>query len=506
MTGNAPYQCIQVCGRFLFAAQGANIHSFSLENGNYLSTWKHLVPGTTDDETPAVDALGDFEACAPPTKRRKIGESPDEQTENGESKNSKSKSKSKPQSTYMIPDQPLINLLVSTLDGKFLVAVTSHDKVIRVFEHDGEGAIEQISQRTMPKRPCSILITPDGKAIMSADKFGDVYSLPLIDATESTTPTAVQSRRTTTPTLAEAKIAAAPAKTDIQYKTAATPLTVHTARNRVALENQMMHQASPTQKISKDPSILSFAHTLLLGHVSLLTAISLARDSRGRAYILSADRDEHIRVSRGPPQSHVIDTFCLGHKDFVSRLCVPENKPELLVSGGGDEEIFLWDWLNGRILARENILRRAKEVIPNIGKVAVSGLVSAFQDRHNTTVLSVTCEKIPAIFIYEIKEPCHFEFKTTIQLAGNPLDVYFLPADPRRLVVSLDMMDCLDAAPDVLQVIGLTPESDHAYPSPKIQTNKAPDTQTLPKDDIRKLIYTNEHLRKYEGEVADQGA
>ena len=50
--------------------------------------------------------------------------------------------------------------------------------------------------------------------------------------------------------------------------------------------------------------------TLILGHTSLLTSFLLAEDEK---YIISADRDEHIRVS-WYPQGYVIERFCLGHK------------------------------------------------------------------------------------------------------------------------------------------------------------------------------------------------
>jgi hypothetical protein len=50
--------------------------------------------------------------------------------------------------------------------------------------------------------------------------------------------------------------------------------------------------------------------TLILGHTSLLTAFILTPDE---THIITADRDEHIRVSWFP-QGHTIESFCLGHK------------------------------------------------------------------------------------------------------------------------------------------------------------------------------------------------
>lgn len=34
--------------------------------------------------------------------------------------------------------------------------------------------------RVMPKRPCALALTDDDSTIIAADKFGDIYSLPLL--------------------------------------------------------------------------------------------------------------------------------------------------------------------------------------------------------------------------------------------------------------------------------------------------------------------------------------
>jgi len=52
------------------------------------------------------------------------------------------------------------------------------------------------------------------------------------------------------------------------------------------------------------------AGTLILGHTSLLTVFLLSPDE---THIITADRDEHIRVSWFP-QGYTIESFCLGHK------------------------------------------------------------------------------------------------------------------------------------------------------------------------------------------------
>uniref|UniRef100_A0A674K5G4 Uncharacterized protein n=1 Tax=Terrapene triunguis TaxID=2587831 RepID=A0A674K5G4_9SAUR len=76
-----------------------------------------------------------------------------------------------------------------------------------------------------------------------------------------------------------------------------------------------------------------------LGHLSLLLDVALSPDDQ---YILTADRDEKIRVSltRAP---HNIISFCLGHREFVSRIFVIPNYPDLMLSASGVFYVFQFD-------------------------------------------------------------------------------------------------------------------------------------------------------------------
>ncbi len=220
----------------------------------------------------------------------------------------------------------------------------------------------------MPKRPCAIdLATTSDQTIIIGDKFGDVYSLPLFpkpyqENTESPGPTAV------------------PAP---PYRPVATEKTVHSKANLRALQEQTRQAEQGGMKKSKGS--LAFEHELLLGHVSMLTDLVVAshkaedKAATSRTYILTADRDEHIRISRGPPQTFVTEGYCLGHREFVSKICLLD--PNNLVSGGGDDEIFLWDWLEGKLLGKFDvkdmalqILDETTRVVPQNQKITVSGM------------------------------------------------------------------------------------------------------------------------------------
>lgn len=197
----------------------------------------------------------------------------------------------------------------------------------------------------MPKRPCALVVTPDESDIICGDKFGDVYSIPLLS---DRNPPGLS---TGASDVVSSSVFGSPPRPSMP---AANNSTVHTARNQRALEHQLRIGNRSPQKV-----VPKFEHRLLLGHVSLLTDLQFvtlpAEPSTGRPtrqYIITSDRDEHIRISRGPPQSHVIEGFCLGHTDFVSRLTVCTWRPELLISGGGETEFYVWLWEHCMLLQK----------------------------------------------------------------------------------------------------------------------------------------------------------
>jgi tRNA (guanine-N(7)-)-methyltransferase subunit TRM82 len=170
----------------------------------------------------------------------------------------------------------------------------------------------------------------------------------------------------------------------------------------------------------------------------------------GRSYIITADRDEHIRVSRGPPQAHIIEGFCHGHEAFVSRLCfVGGNR---LVSGGGDPYLCVWDWENYRLLEkleiRDAVLQfmesRAhlsstlpgnhdnfRTAVSGIWSVPCSGDVCPFSmpslmkaDLEQVPEMLVACEGIPALFSFKVGGSS--TASQVVALAGNALDLTFI--------------------------------------------------------------------------------
>ncbi|KAK3047665.1 tRNA (guanine-N(7)-)-methyltransferase non-catalytic subunit trm82 [Extremus antarcticus] len=375
-----PFQCIEVVHRidtpYLLSACGPKLSSTSLSTGEVVSTW--TAPGSEDTglrtEIPGPGKLED-DAEERPAKKQKTATS---------SATSLSK----------------IIKLTASPDNRHAVAVTD-DKCVRVFEIHDDGKLDELSQRVMPKRPCAVQVLPDNSTILCGDKFGDVYSLPLLPKPESSThqPKSDGSQP--------------PEEKSKPFKPQATTQTVHSKRNLKSLEAQMKQKNLTTK--TKQP--LAFEHKLLLGHVSVLTDLTYATrevDGKQRGYIITADRDEHIRVSRGPPQSHIIEGYCLGHTQFVSKVCAIPGA-DLLVSGGGDEWLGVWDWPNFSLRwkfesfgedTRKALVQGGVTQAEALPATAVSGiwLVPGDLDGRPEGVVVVACERVPVLAYCPIAE------------------------------------------------------------------------------------------------------
>ena len=327
----------------------------------------------------------------------------------------------------------------------------------------------------MPKRPAAIALSTNQQTILCADKFGDVYALPLLglpyeesSALDALTNTAETKQLKSLTISANAK-------------------TVHTHKNLQALDYQQRQKQQRQQQSSKPkaPTSLNFEHSLLLGHISVLTDIlalilpSPDNSARKRSYILTSDRDEHIRVSRGMPQAHIIETYCLSHHNFVSKLHAPAWMPHVLISGGGDDYLLVWDWVIGEVRQEVNLRALIEEVwsthpskpsIPTAeasteGKdeveplrpIAVSGIYSlqapsAPTQTHNQTstlsdpstnpsnepsnkqtpettgFLLLTLEALPAILLFSISPSGTLTHHKTLHTPSNVLDIAPIPS------------------------------------------------------------------------------
>ncbi|KAF4147818.1 WD domain G-beta repeat domain-containing protein [Phytophthora infestans] len=91
----------------------------------------------------------------------------------------------------------------------------------------------------------------------------------------------------------------------------------------------------------------------LLGHTtSMVTHVAVNHDS---SLLLTADRDEKLRVSRFP-NAAIIESYCLGHAASLTKVACSVVTPELVVSTSMDNTLKLWQMTTGKLLASETLL------------------------------------------------------------------------------------------------------------------------------------------------------
>ncbi|RWA11395.1 hypothetical protein EKO27_g3697 [Xylaria grammica] len=477
-----PFQYLSRLGRgtLFCAAKGCSIQTFDLTaSPQFLFSWTH--PSLKQaEETHEGLVEGEQRGQPPPSKRRKlssndidsiVGIDDKQKTPDTPAGEKKSQKKGKTKWTPPKPELPFVVLLTATKDGSHVIAITGQDKILWVFEHDGKGLLKEVSRRAMPKRPCSLALAADEQTIFSADKFGDVYGLPLIPQPEASLVST------------SAPVVSRPLR-------GANVFTVHSQRNRRALEDQQrQREANAKRDVPKEGP--KFAHEVLLGHVSMLTCVLTTHDAQNRPYIVTADRDEHIRVSRGMPQSHIIEVYCLGHTSFVNALCNPRYRSDILISGGGDNKLFVWDWLAGKLLGTVDLLSHVRKILPDTTKIAVIKLIA--YEAENECFVVVICERVPALFIFQLQTDNAILHKETLKLRGSALDITSLCAAERTLLVAVDV-----AGSDG-EVLAFERDGQNWVSRQHIQGNANADEEpVLSREDLDKVLYTAENLRKTE--------
>lgn len=292
------------------------------------------------------------------------------------------------------PQQPActVRQLVWWKDDKLVSS--GEDKMLKEWAIDVDGASLVLKEeRELTKRANAISISKEGDIVLVADKFGDVYTFAMHGCNPTLPSPPVAHFPPSQEALADAAAPSAStsgngevgsaagangaAEAGAEGDSTAAPPSKRQKQirydNRRAVEptngdgeadaKPKKHKGGmfkPQDGIRRGsgqaPEWRHVAAKIsatapLLGHVSLLTAMLLlddadsVRDAEGKASlprIITADRDEHVRVSRWP-QGWRIERFLLGQKKFVSCLALHPSNPNLLLAAGGDDTVRVWD-------------------------------------------------------------------------------------------------------------------------------------------------------------------
>lgn len=160
----------------------------------------------------------------------------------------------------------------------------------------------------------------------------------------------------------------------------------------------------------------------ILGHVSMLSEVIVA-EHENKLYVLTGDRDEHIKVSHYP-KTYVVRNWLFGHHEFVSCLHICDFNKDILISGGGDDYLLVWNWwektqlsrielrelltpfLNDSHLPPERFLRDDSE-----REICISKVTTYCQD--DQKVLVVLCENTKCLLTFKIEDNMNFVHKQT---------------------------------------------------------------------------------------------
>ncbi|KAF9203817.1 tRNA (guanine-N(7)-)-methyltransferase non-catalytic subunit trm82, partial [Haplosporangium sp. Z 27] len=143
-----------------------------------------------------------------------------------------------------------VQVLAFSPDGAFL-ATAADDKIMKIWDTESWKCL---GTRTLVRRSNALEFNKDGSHVITADKFGDVYNM-VRDLPDVVAPTK---------------------------------------------SIEKTEDGDEDEDEGEQP---------ILGHVSMATDLALTKDNK---YIITSDRDEHIRVSQYP-KGHNIETYCLGH-------------------------------------------------------------------------------------------------------------------------------------------------------------------------------------------------
>ncbi|ORY99261.1 WD40-repeat-containing domain protein [Syncephalastrum racemosum] len=158
----------------------------------------------------------------------------------------------------------------------------------------------------------------------------------------------------------------------------------------------------------------------IAGHVSMVTDMLLTPDEK---YVITGDRDEHIRVSRFP-NGYNIESFCLGHTDVVTSLKLIPNT-HFLLSAGGDNTVRVWDFVKGIEAQCLDIKDYIQKYIPEATDAnSADAIVRRVTLDPTSNMIALAFAKTPAVVLLAWEQD-QLVYKDTLETKQIVLDAAF---------------------------------------------------------------------------------
>jgi len=182
--------------------------------------------------------------------------------------------------------------------------------------------------------------------------------------------------------------------------------------------------AFPLPALDKPPRRL-LAHTS-----SVLTGVSYAN-----GLVATADRNEKVRISQFP-RCEEIESFCLGHTDFVSD--VQFLSGTRLVSCGGDGYLRVWDAATGECVSE----RQHSDVVCTCLSVAAKAVANPVVGLRPVDAVAVGLRDDPRVYVYTFVSAASelSEEPYTLDLPAPPSDLCFRAGRLLALVATEEML------------------------------------------------------------------
>lgn len=105
---------------------------------------------------------------------------------------------------------------------------------------------------------------------------------------------------------------------------------------------------------------------------------------------MTCDRDEKIRVTNYPG-THLIETYCLGHTEYVSAVSfLPTDPNQILLSISGDKMLKIWNYLQGvEVFEHELPAAGLKLIVRKIDERTSHAAVTLFEGSSNLIIYEI---------------------------------------------------------------------------------------------------------------------